>query len=156
MARGIIVEAYGERFKSKFEKEVADQLLEAEEDLVWSYEGVRIPYNYGITGSCADCGSTNLHVPRNYFPDFIILGRSGTFCCLEVKGHFKREDRKKALEVRESFPWIDLRFVFKRDNKMSRRPNAMTYSRWCEINNFEFAVEELHDNWFGDAYDWGL
>ena len=46
---------------------------------------------------------------------------------IEAKGFFKPSDRRKMLAVKEAHPHLDIRFVFMRDNTLSKNSKT-TYT----------------------------
>lgn len=72
---------------------------------------------------------------RKYTPDIKLP--NGIF--VEVKGKLDADDRKKMLLVREQHPDLDIRFLFMRDNKLTKASNT-TYSAWSEKNGFKYAI----------------
>ena len=65
--------------------------------------------------------SLNTH-PDFFLPNGVII---------EAKGFFKPSDRRKMLAVKEAHPELDIRFVFMRDNTLSKSSKT-TYSMWAE------------------------
>ena len=124
-------------YRSKYEHRIALDL--EERGIEFTYEEYELEYlskPTGRGGFCGECGSTDLQVWRTYTPDFRLV-RSGVF--VEAKGKFTAQDRRKHLQVRDSHPDEDLKFIFQRDNKISRR-STTRYSDWCEKNGFEYAI----------------
>lgn len=56
-------------------------------------------------------------------------------------------ERKKLLDVKSANPDLDLRLVFMRDNKITKR-SKKRYSDWAEENGFPWAIGEPPDEWF--------
>ncbi len=85
---------------------------------------------------------------HKYTPDFLLIrGGGGKEIYIETKGYFTAEDRKKHLLVRESNPYIDLRFVFSNPrNKISKRSKT-TYADWCKKNDFKYATKTVPKEW---------
>lgn len=81
-----------------------------------------------------------------YKPDFIITFADGRKMYLEVKGYLSTDDRKKMLSVKEHHPDADIRFVFEKDNKLNKKAK-MTYSKWCEKNNFPYCFKTIPNEW---------
>lgn len=108
--------------------------LEAQKDIQFEYESEKLPYT-----------SVDYH---KYIPDFIVTTRSGRKLYLEVKGYFRPADRKKMLLVREQHPDLDIRMVFKYNNKIN--PKSKTrYSDWCEKNGFLYCLKgQIPEEWF--------
>lgn len=74
---------------------------------------------------------------RNYIPDFTLP--NGIVC--EFKGKLDRDVREKMALVIEQNPDKDIRFLFMRDNKMTKT-SKMRYSGWCEKRGIKYAVSE--------------
>lgn len=81
-----------------------------------------------------------------YTPDFIL--ENGII--LEVKGYFAADDRAKLKALKEFYPELDIRLVFKKDNKIHKR-SSMRYSDWCKKHNFKYAIGEIPEEWFKEA-----
>ena len=77
---------------------------------------------------------------KKYLPDFILPNG----IILEVKGRFKLEDRKKHLFIRETYPELDIRFVFDNPNNKLNKGGKSTYADWCIKNNFLFCKNSDH------------
>ena len=91
-------------FKSGLEEKVSDLLCELGVD--YDYEG--ISFDYTIT--------------HKYTPDFVLPNG----ICLETKGFWRPEDRRKIKQVITENPDIDLRMVFQDPYKSQklRTPNG--------------------------------
>ncbi len=70
-----------------------------------------------------------------YTPDFFL--QNGIM--LEVKGFFKSSDRRKHLALKAQHPELDIRFVFQRDNKLSKNSKSF-YSTWAEKHGFLWCI----------------
>lgn len=85
-------------------------------------------------------------VKRKYTPDFIITnGKKKIY--VEVKGYFRSEDMAKMIAIKAFNPELDIRFVFAKDNKVSKA-KKLTYSDWCRKHNFPYAIGRIPDEWF--------
>jgi predicted nuclease of restriction endonuclease-like RecB superfamily len=82
---------------------------------------------------------------RTYTPDFVLEWK-GHKRYIEAKGYFSARDRKKLLLVRDQFPGIDLRIVFQRNNKLSRKSKTR-YSDWAERHGFTYAIGSVPKEW---------
>ena len=69
-----------------------------------------------------------------YVPDF----KDGEVL-YEAKGRFLSADRTKLLAVRNAHPSIDLRLVFQRNNKLSKK-STTTYMDWATQHGFRASV----------------
>ena len=116
--------------RSKFEKLVASLLRKAK--IKFKYEPYKIPY-------ILKC---------DYNPDFVISKRGKPDILIEVKGHFKPQDRRKMKAVKQSNPDLDIRFWFMRDNYLTKSKKKR-YSCWAKQHNFPFHVgDTLPKEWF--------
>lgn len=79
--------------------------------------------------------------PSTYVPDFVLA----TFI-IEVKGRFKSADRTKHLLIKEQHPEVDIRFVFDKDNTLTK-VSTTKYSDWCEKHGFLYAFNEVPKSW---------
>ena len=105
-------------FKSKLEVSVADLLDQI--GVSWEYESHKVAYT----------------IQHHYTPDFLLP--SGI--CLETKGYWDAEDRRKILAVIRDNPDLDIRMVFQAPfNKISKKSKT-TYAQWCEKHNIKWAA----------------
>ena len=131
-------------FRSKFECEIANQLLEYE--VTWEYETITLPYGQKIpSAECKDCGSYNVRKRRRYTPDFIVL-RPSSPLYIEVKGRFPSTDRTKMAAVKECYPDLDIRMLFMRNNSTGETRHK-TYGGWCDNMGFDWAVGQVPKEW---------
>jgi Phage endonuclease I len=115
------------QLKSKLEAKVQDQLVGVD----FTYE----PYYLHFTK------------PRKYLPDFAVVPRTRNLFLLEVKGYFTSADRSKTLAVKKQHPNIDLRFVFDKDNRLSKKSKTK-YSDWCKQHGFLYSLNGIvPKNW---------
>ena len=70
-----------------------------------------------------------------YTPDFFL--QSGVI--IECKGFFKPSDRRKMLAVKNQHPELDIRFVFQRNNTLSKQSKT-TYGDWCDKHGFLWCI----------------
>lgn len=122
------------KYKSGFESKIAKYLEDREVDFI--YEKEKIPY---VVPSKA----------RNYIPDFKLS--NGIY--VEGKGKLDRDVREKMALVIEQNPDKDIRFLFMRDNKLTRT-SKMRYSGWCEKRGIKYAVSEyghVPEEWLAEA-----
>ena len=105
-------------FKSKLEASVAELLDQI--GVIWEYESHKVPYT----------------IMHHYTPDFILPNG----VCLETKGYWDAEDRRKILAVIRDNPDLDVRMVFQAPfNKISKKSKT-TYAQWCEKHNIKWAA----------------
>lgn len=117
-------------FRSGLEYEVAQYLLREGRDAEYEPKDCRVQYQPPA---------------RKYVPDFVLP--NGTI--LEVKGRLTQADRAKHLLIKSQHPELDVRFVFKIDNKINKNSETR-YSDWCEKHGFLycFIEEGIPDDWF--------
>ena len=70
-----------------------------------------------------------------YTPDFFLPND----VIIEAKGFFKPSDRRKMLAVKEAHPELDIRFVFQRNNTISKNSKT-TYGAWCDKHGFKWCI----------------
>ena len=91
-----------------------DKVIEAarETGLPFTYEGLVLPYER----------------PAKYKPDLILSNG----IVIEIKGRFDSTDRSKHKKILETYPGIDIRFLFSKPyNTLSKRSDT-TYAQWCD------------------------
>jgi len=111
--------------RSKFEQKILDSL--EQQEVTFSYEGMRIPYTRLST----------------YKPDIILP--SGII--IEIKGYFSACDRGKHLRIKQQHENLDIRFVFMDKNKKLSKASTTTYAEWCEKHGFKYADKEIPKEW---------
>ena len=110
------------KYRSKFEEEIAKKLKGTRA----KYERLILPYY-------------KLHT---YKPDWVLPNG----IIIEAKGRFTAHDRAKHLLIQKQHPILDIRFVFKYDNKLHRESKTR-YSVWCVKHNFKYAFLEVPKSW---------
>lgn len=65
---------------------------------------------------------------------------------IEVKGYFKGADRSKMLAVKQANPSVDIRFLFKSNNKINKNSKTR-YSDWCDKHGFKYAFVNVPKEW---------
>jgi len=70
---------------------------------------------------------------------------------VEVKGRLTVEDRFKMLKVKEQWPELRIRFVFKRDDWLTKSKKHK-YSHWCKKNNFKYAIGRIPKSWANEEH----
>lgn len=111
-------------YKSGLERVNAEWL--EDNGVEFKYESLQLPY-------------IKRHV---YRPDFILPNG----IIVETKGKFTSQDRSKHLCVRDAHPELDIRFVFGKDNYMTKR-NVARYSDWCTKHGFKYALGRIPEEW---------
>lgn len=104
------------RFRSGLERQVADLLNKFNVD--FEYESLKVPYT----------------IPHNYNPDFILANG----ICLETKGYWEAEDRRKILAVIQQNPELNLKMVFQDPNKKISKKSKTSYSAWCDKHGIQW------------------
>lgn len=82
---------------------------------------------------------------RRYTPDFKLPNG----IIIEAKGKFIGADRAKHLLIKKQHPDRDIRFVFQRDQKLSKRSETK-YSEWCDKHGFQYAFLEIPQEWIDE------
>jgi hypothetical protein len=83
-----------------------------------------------------------------YTPTFVITDGPKAGIVIQNKGRFVTEDRQKHLVLKTQYPDLDVRFVFSRSkDRISRRPDSVTYAAWCERNGFQYADKSVPAAW---------
>lgn len=117
-----------DKFKSDFERKIAKDLGSKTQEYLYEKER----FNYSLY--------------KKYTPDFFLP--NGVI--IESKGKFTREDRAKHLAVRDQNPELDIRFVFMRDNKLSKN-HKMKYSDWCNKHGFQYHIGTVPEEWIKET-----
>ena len=115
-------------YKSGYEKRTADQLTAA--GVPFTYEAQSYEY-------------LKVHV---YTPDWKLNNKF----TIETKGKFVSEDRSKHLLIKQQHPELEVRFLFMRDNTLSKK-SSTRYSDWCIKHGFQFAIGEVPQRWIDEA-----
>lgn len=83
---------------------------------------------------------------RKYTPDVVLPNG----IIVEIKGRFTVHDRKKMVLVIEQNPELDIRMLFERDHKISKRSKTR-YTEWCEKRDIKCAVgREIPEEWYNE------
>lgn len=105
------------RFKSKFERTFYDHVTKL---------GIKVQYEADTLKYTLDC---------LYKPDWKV--DDGVYW--ETKGKFDYVERRKILAVKEANPNTDVRLVFMRNQKLSKR-SSTTYGDWCDKHGIKWSV----------------
>lgn len=119
--------ASGLTVRSGFEAKIVEQLRER--GVKFEYETLKLKYVVPE--------KTHTYTPDVILPNGVIL---------EIKGRLTAADRAKMLAVKRCNPELDIRFVFMRDNFLSRASKTK-YSQWAEKNGFLWCIKEITDEW---------
>ncbi len=116
------------KFRSDYELSVAKYL--AEQGVKYEYEAHKLVY---------------YPKPKVYIPDFYLPDND---IYIEAKGFFRPSDRRKMLAVKEQHPELDIRFVFMRNNLLSKNSKS-TYGDWAEKHGFQWCIyPNIPPDWF--------
>jgi len=130
------------KYKGSFEPGVARNLTKR--GIAFDYEPHAIVYWKKLPNSkCNHCGSKEVHERHRYTPDFY-LKDYGLY--IETKGKFTSTMRTKMLAVKESNPELNIKFLFMKDNWITKN-HKHRYSDWCEQNGFDYAFMKVPDEW---------
>jgi hypothetical protein len=122
-----------DRYRSKLEEKVADQLTA--EGIPFSFESEWVPYDVPARRS-------------KYLPDFIPTKQSGDRRILiEAKGRFGghlsdsngAKERQKLILIKEQHPELDIRIVFQDARKPIYKGSKTTYAKWAADHGFTWA-----------------
>ncbi len=117
----------------------------------------KVPYEYesctfdlflsAIGSICPACGHKPASQKTRYTPDFHVYPNTSGAFFVEAKGRFTGRDRRKALAIKDQWSKEDVRYVFMRDNKLSKNSKT-TYTKWCKDNGLKYHVgRELPKEW---------
>jgi len=115
-------------FRSKFEEMVYEDLSHRE--IKAEYEPFKIDY-------------TIPESYKKYTPDFVL--ENGI--CIECKGWFPLDARKKMIFVRSSNPHLDIRFVFMDADTRLKKNSSTTLGQWATKHKFMWARETVPKSW---------
>ena len=87
-----------------------------------------VPYLYEVQKF--DYVTSSKYTPDFFLPNGVIL---------EVKGFFKPSDRRKMLAVKQQHPDADIRFVFQRNNTLTKASKT-TYGMWADKYDFPWCI----------------
>lgn len=116
-------------FRSGLEERIADELKA--QGVAFQFEELTVEY---------------LRPARKakYTPDFVLLNNG---IVIETKGRFVTADRQKHLQVKESHPGLDIRFVFSNSRSRISKKSTTTYADWCQRHGFKFADKTVPAAW---------
>lgn len=81
---------------------------------------------------------------RSYLPDFTFKTSP---IIIEAKGRLTRQEREKLMWIKRCNPEADIRLVFQRNNRLSKRPSSKKYGDWARENGFPYAVGTVPKEW---------
>ena len=119
------------KYRSGFEKQIADTLKEA--GVMFRHEPEGIPYKNN-TGS------------HYYYPDFVVRLKDGTRVFLEVKGYMPLKDSCKMQSVKTLNPDTPIWFVFQ-NGKTKVGQRKSTNMAWAKRHGFPAAEKTIPPEW---------
>ena len=106
-----------------------------EERIAKSFDKKNIPYLYEVK-------SFTYTLESKYTPDFFVGD-----IIIEAKGFFKPSDRRKMLAIKKQYPDLDIRFIFQRNNTLSKHSKT-TYGDWANKHGFPWCIHpNIPDSW---------
>lgn len=81
-----------------------------------------------------------------YTPDFVLSNG----ILIEAKGQFTSKDRVKHLNIKESRPELDIRFVFQRPHAKLYKGSKSSYADWCVKHGFLWADRTVPEEWLNE------
>lgn len=107
-----------------------------EERLSKHLDKLNVPYLYEVQ-------KYSYITESKYTPDFFLP--SGVI--IEAKGFFKPSDRRKMLAVKTQHPDLDIRFIFQRNNTLTKQSKT-TYGAWAEKHGFPWCIfPNIPEDW---------
>ena len=108
-----------------------------EERLSKHLHKLNVPFQY-------ECQKYSYTTESKYTPDFFLP--NGVI--IEAKGFFKPSDRRKMLAVKAQHPELDIRFIFQRNNTLTKNSKT-TYGAWAEKHGFQWCIfPNIPPHWF--------
>lgn len=116
------------KFRSGLERSIAGDLQR--QGVGFDYESFKIPYVQPLK-------------VRHYLPDFILPNG----IIVEAKGRWETADRQKFLMIQDTYPSLDIRFVFSRSASTISKRSKTTYAKYCRSNGWPFADKAIPLAW---------
>jgi hypothetical protein len=127
--------------RSGLEREHYEQLKES--GIGFEYEPEKITYRKRVVkGICKKCGCTDVYQQKTYIPDWVLANGIR----IESKGRLTSQDRSKLVAVKQQYPELDLRIVFKTNNKINKA-KSKRYAEWASENGFKFGINTIPKSW---------
>ena len=123
-AKKIIKHSSRQRFRSKFERDIALSLRR--EGVDFEYETMKIKFK-----------RLCVYTPDFIFPNGVII---------EAKGYFKPEDRTKHLLIKSQTE-ISIRFLFQNAYNTLSKNSKTTYADWCDRYGFLWCHRKIPTEW---------
>jgi hypothetical protein len=117
-----------DQFRSGLERRIAGQLQRAR--VAYDYEPFKVPF-------------TQPAKQRLYLIDFILPNG----IIIEAKGRWETSDRQKFVMIKDSWPDLDIRFVFSRSASTISKTSKTTYADYCESHGWLYADGEIPFEW---------
>lgn len=116
------------KFRSGLERRIAGDLRG--KGASFDYEPFKIPY---------------LQPPkvRSYLLDFILPNG----IIVEAKGRWQTADRQKFKMIADTYPTLDIRFVFSRSKQTISKRSNTTYADYCESNGWLYNDKVIPLSW---------
>jgi hypothetical protein len=115
-------------YRSGLEEKLAQQLTKA--GITFRFEEFKLAF-------------TEPAKARTYTPDFALPNG----IVIESKGLFTTEDRQKMRIIRETYPDLDIRFVFSNARQRISKTSKTTYAMWAEKYGYPWAHKEIPPDW---------
>ena len=87
---------------------------------------------------------------RKYLPDILLTTSTGATIYVEIKGKLDKDTKLKMELVKQAHPEKDIRIVFMRNNRMTKRTKSKTYTDWAEDKGFPCAVGTIPEEWLDE------
>lgn len=117
--------------EKRLKENINERLKKTFKKIKVCYEDTKLPY-------------TTFHT---YTPDFTLYGKSDKIIYIEAKGNLDNESKRKMAIIKKTYPELDIRFVFQRDNFI-RKGSKTTYSMWADSHGFPCCVgEDIPEEW---------
>lgn len=81
--------------------------------------------------------------PKRYTPDVVLPNG----VVIEIKGWFPPADRSKMLNVKASYPALDIRMVLASPEQTLSKSSKTTQAQWCVSNGFPWAHNCVPLSW---------
>jgi len=117
-----------DQFRSGLERRIAGDLQRRR--VGFDYEAFKVPY-------------TQPAKDRLYLIDFVIPNG----IIIEAKGRWETADRQKFVMIKDSWPDLDIRFVFSRSASTISKTSRTTYADYCESHGWQYADKAVPYAW---------
>jgi hypothetical protein len=117
-----------DQFRSGLERRIAGNLQRV--GAKYDYEAFKVPYTQPVK-------------QRLYLIDFILPNG----IIIEAKGRWESADRQKFVMIKDSWPDLDIRFVFSRSASTISKTSKTTYADYCESHGWLYADGAIPFEW---------